>query len=86
VPESPTPGSRPLTPFFSIEASWMQGPPVQPMAASEPLPSSKWRSRNGLTTPAETGVAVVEWNGYSLLAPAVHSGDRAFRNSTHGLS
>ena len=31
-------------PRFSIEASWMQRPWVQPMAAWEKLSSSKWRS------------------------------------------
>jgi hypothetical protein len=37
----------------SIEASWMQRPQVQPMAAYKLLVFSKWRYQSGLTAHAE---------------------------------
>ena len=64
----------------------MQRPKVQPSAASDELLALQVEIRSGLAKPAEAGLAVVEWNGYLLLAFAVHSSDQAFRDSTHVLS
>ena len=50
------------------EASWMQRPGDQPPAVSENLVVLQVEIRSGLTRLAETGLAVVEWNGYLLLA------------------
>ncbi len=54
-----------------IEASWMQKPGVKPMALSEKLGNSKWRSGSG--SPIPCGIDGLEWNGCSLLVHAVHS-------------
>ena len=51
----------------------MQRPGDQPPAVSENLVVLQVEIRSGLTRLAETGLAVVEWNGYFLLALAVHS-------------
>ena len=64
----------------------MQRPKVQPSAASEKLFVLQVEIRSGLSTGAEAPAEAVEWNGYFLLACAVHSRVQAFRNSTHGLS
>jgi len=41
--------------------------------------------RNGLFNPPEEALKVVEWNGYSLFAPA-YTQPAVFANSTHVLS
>ena len=65
----------------------MQRPGGQPPAVSENLVALQVEIRSVLTKDAEAFLAVVEWNGYSLLAPrGTLSRFEAFRNSTHGLS
>jgi hypothetical protein len=56
----------------------MQRPGGQPPAVSEDLVVLQVEIRSGLTAPAETRTAVVEWNGYFLLAHAVHSSADGF--------
>ena len=46
----------------------MQRPGDLPPAVSENLVVLQVEIRSGLTRLAETGLAVVEWNGYLLLA------------------
>jgi hypothetical protein len=48
------------------------------MAASEKLAFSQVEIRCGLTAFAEARTVVVEWNGYLLLAHAVHSSASGF--------
>ena len=64
----------------------MQRPEVQLPAASRPFAALQVEVQSGLIKPAETGLMVVEWNGYLLLAPRVHAARSAFRDSTHVLS
>jgi len=64
----------------------MQRPRDQPMTAWEKLSYSKWRSGSDSLPQPKPAQRFVEWNGYFLLASAVHSSRTAFRNSTHGLS
>ena len=56
------------------------------MAASEEFQYFKWRFGTDSLPRPKPAQRFVEWNGYFLLARAVHSSDGAFRNSTHVLS
>ena len=56
----------------------MQRPGGQPPAASDELSILSVEIRSGLTALAEARTVVVEWNGYLLLAGAVHSGALGF--------
>ena len=62
-----------------IEASWMQTPGYQPLALSEELKYSKWRSGTGSPFQPKLERWFMEWNGCPLLAYAVHSSAPCFR-------
>ena len=64
----------------------MQGPRDPAHGRLEKTLVLRVEIRNGLIRFPEGLRMVVEWNGYFLLAGAVHSSARAFRNSTHVLS
>ncbi len=56
----------------------MQRPGYQTPTASKNLSLLQVEIRSGLTIVAEASMAVVEWNGYLLLAGAVHSSALGF--------
>ena len=64
----------------------MQESGDQPLTAWEELANFKWRFGTDSPDQPKPIGRFVEWNGYFLLAGAVHSSDQAFRNSTHVLS